>query len=84
MSDSATLGTVTPGFSVRGILQVRTLEWVAMPSSMESSQPMTEPGSPTLQVDALPSEPPEKPNSGKAHRIIMMSVPTQHSANQLL
>ena len=55
-----------------------------MPSSMESSQPMTEPGSPTLQVDALPSEPPEKPNSGKAHRIIMMSVPTQHSANQLL
>ena len=28
-----------PGFSVHGILQARTLEWVAMPSSRESSQP---------------------------------------------
>ena len=27
-----------PGSSVRGILQARTLEWVAMPSSRESSQ----------------------------------------------
>ena len=26
-----------PGSSVRGILQVRTLEWVAMPSSRGSS-----------------------------------------------
>ena len=28
-----------PGFSVHGILQARTLEWVAMPSSRGSSQP---------------------------------------------
>ena len=28
-----------PGSSVHGILQARTLEWVAMPSSRESSQP---------------------------------------------
>ena len=28
-----------PGSSVQGILQARTLEWVAMPSSRESSQP---------------------------------------------
>ena len=28
-----------PGFSVMGILQARTLEWVAMPSSRGSSQP---------------------------------------------
>ena len=27
------------GSSVRGILQARMLEWIAMPSSMESSQP---------------------------------------------
>ena len=27
-----------PGSSVHGILQARILEWVAMPSSMESSQ----------------------------------------------
>ena len=35
-----TLWTVRPpGFSVHGILQVRILEWVAMPSSRGSSQP---------------------------------------------
>ena len=28
-----------PGSSVRGILQVRILEWVAIPFSRESSQP---------------------------------------------
>ena len=28
-----------PGSSVHGILQERILEWVAMPSSRESSQP---------------------------------------------
>ena len=28
-----------PGSSVHGILQVRTLEWVAMPSSRRTSQP---------------------------------------------
>ena len=28
-----------PGFSVRGILQVRILKWVAVPSSKRSSQP---------------------------------------------
>ena len=28
-----------PGFSVRGIFQARILEWVAVPSSRESSQP---------------------------------------------
>ena len=39
------------------ILQARILEWVAMPSSEGSSEPR----SPTLQVDSLPSEPPAKP-----------------------
>ena len=28
-----------PDSSVHGVLQARTLEWVAMPSSRESSQP---------------------------------------------
>ena len=41
-----------------GILQVRILEWVAMPSSRGSSQPR----SPTLKVDSLPSELQWKPN----------------------
>ena len=42
-----------------GILQARILEWVAMPSSRGSSQPR----SPTLEADSLPSEPPEKPKN---------------------
>ena len=33
-----------PGSSVHGILQARTLEWVAMPSSRGSSQPRDHPG----------------------------------------
>ena len=47
-----------PGSSVHGIFQARPLEWVAIPFSREASQPGIEPGSPTLQVDSLPSEPP--------------------------
>ena len=50
-----------PGSSVHGILQARVLEWVAIPSSRRSSQPGTEPGSPALQADFFPSEPPGKP-----------------------
>ena len=42
-----------------GILQTRILEWVAMPSSRGSSQGI-ESRPPTLQADALPSEPPRK------------------------
>ena len=43
-----------------GILQARTLEWVAMPSSRGSFQPQIEPRSPALQADSLLSEPPGK------------------------
>ena len=32
------MGCSPPGSSVRGILQVRTLEWVAIPSSRDSSR----------------------------------------------
>ena len=46
---------------VHGILQARILEWVAFPFSRGSSNPGTEPKSPTLQADFLPSEPPGKP-----------------------
>ena len=46
-----------------GILQARILEWVAMPSSMGSSQPGMEPRSPALQADSLLSEPPGKPKN---------------------
>ena len=44
-----------PGSSVHGILPARILEWVGMPN------PGNEVGSPALQADSLPSEPPGKP-----------------------
>ena len=50
-----------PGSSVHGILQVRILEWVAMPPQGDLPNPGIEPRSPALQVDFLQSEQPEKP-----------------------
>ena len=50
-----------PGSSVHGILQVRILEWVAIPFSKVSSSPREEPGPPAFQANSLPSEPPGKP-----------------------
>ena len=51
-----------PCSSIQGILQARTLEWVAIFSSSRSAPtPGIESRSPELQVDSLPSEPPEKP-----------------------
>ena len=39
----------------------RILEWVAYPSPGDLPDPGIKPGSPALQADSLPSEPPEKP-----------------------
>jgi len=50
-----------PGSSVHGILQARTLEWVAIPFSRGTCDPGIEPRAPALQADCLPSELPEKP-----------------------
>ena len=50
-----------PSFSVRGILQARIPEWVAIPSPGDLPNPRIEPESPALQADSLPTEPPEKP-----------------------
>ena len=50
------------GSSVHGILQARIPEWVAKTSSRGSSQLGIKPGSPALQADSLPSEPPRKPS----------------------
>ena len=47
-----------PGSPVHGILPGRGQEWVSMPSSRESPDPRTEPSSPALQADSLPTEPP--------------------------
>ena len=57
-------------YTVHGILQVRTLEWVAFPFSRGSYQPRDptqvpnlglKPRSPVLQVGSLGKEPPGKP-----------------------
>ena len=51
-----------PGSSVPGILQARILEWVTpCPTLGDLPNPGIEPRSPALQVDSLPSAPPEKP-----------------------
>ena len=47
-----------PGSSIHGIFQARVLEWVVISFSKRSSQPRDQTQSPTLQADALPSEPP--------------------------
>ena len=49
-------------YRVHGILQARTLEWVAFPFSRESSQPRDwAQGSPALQADSLPVVPQGEP-----------------------
>ena len=50
-----------PGSSILGILQAGILEWVPTPFSKGLPNPEIEPGSPTLELDALPSEPLGKP-----------------------
>ena len=50
---------------VHGILQARTLEWVAFPSPGDLPNPGTEPRSPALQVNSLPAEPQGKPKHHK-------------------
>ena len=54
-----------PGSSLHGILQARILDWVAISFSRDLPDPGIEPGSPALQADSLPSEPPGKPEVAK-------------------
>ena len=60
------------GSSVHGILQARILEWVAIPFflTQDLPDPGTEPGSPMLQADSLPSE--------------LLGKPTLHAAAKSL
>ena len=50
-----------PGSSIHGIFQARVLQWVAFSSPGDLPDPGIEPRSPSLQADALQSEPPGKP-----------------------
>ena len=49
-----------PGSPVHGIFQARILDGLPFPSARDCPDPEIKPGSPTLQADALPSEPPGK------------------------
>ena len=49
------------GSSVHGISQARVQEWVAISFSGDLPNQGIEPGSPALQADSLPAEPPGKP-----------------------
>ena len=75
-----------PGSSIRGILQARILEWVAMPSSRDLPSPGIKPRSLALQVDSLPSEPPGKPKNTKVGSLSLLQgiFLTQESNEGLL
>ena len=66
------MGKVTESHSVmsdslrpHGILQARTLEWVAFSSPGDLPNPGIKPRSPALQSDSLPAEPQGKPQMGE-------------------
>ena len=63
-----------PGSSVHGILQARILDWVAISLSSDLPDPGIEPGSPALQADALPSEPPGKSHLLSSKEILYTSL----------
>ena len=70
-------------YTVHGILQGRILRWVAVPFSRGSSQPGSQPGSPALQVDSLPAEPPGKPkNTGVGSLSLLQPICSTQELNQ--
>ena len=63
------------GYTVHGILQVRTLEWADFPFSGDLPNPGIEPRSPTLQADSLPAEPQGKPkNTGMGSLSLLQQI----------
>ena len=92
LTDCDTLDCSPPGSSVHGILQARTLEWVAMPSPRGFFQPtrIPAPGSQCLPKTELELEkkkhPKPTPPSGtdnKQQRCIMGEDPEQGKRHSL-
>ena len=52
---------VTPGSSVHGIFQARTLDWVSISFSGDFPDPRIDPTSPALPDELFTTEPLEKP-----------------------
>ena len=63
-----------PGSSVHGILQARILEWVLFPSPGDLPDPGIKPRYPTLQADALTSEPPGKPRPIYLYLLLLFTL----------
>ena len=76
----------SPGPQTIGTLQARTLEWLPCPPPEDLSNPGTEPRSPTLQADSLPSEPPGKSKNTRVGSLSLLQeiFPTQGSNLDLL
>ena len=69
--------TTWPVTSIHGNLQARILEWVASPFRVFFPNPGTEPKSPALQADFLPSEVIRLENSGVQHKRLSSSKSTR-------
>ena len=61
-------------YRVHGVLQARTLEWVAFPFHKDLPNSGIEPRSPTLQVDSLPAEPQGKPKDDPASQVVGLQI----------
>ena len=59
------------------ILQARILEWLPCPPPGDLPNPGTEPRSPTLQVNSLPSEPPGSPTRETLRILLFFCTVTQ-------
>ena len=70
------------GYTVRGILQARILEWVAVPFSRGSSQPRDRTQVSHIAGGFLPAEPPGKPKNTEVGSLCLL--PTQESNQGLL
>ena len=70
-------------YTVHGILQARTLEWVPFPSPGDLPNPGIEPRSPALQADSLPAGPQEKPkNTGVGSLSLLQRIFLTQESNQ--
>ena len=77
---------VSDSLRPHGILQARTLEWVAFPFPGDLHNPGIEPRSPTMQVDTLPFEPPGKSKNTREGSLSLLEqiFPTQEPNRGLL
>ena len=70
-------------YTVHGILQARTLEWVPFPSPGDLPNPGIEPRSPALQADSLPAGPQGKPkNTGVGSLSLLQRIFLTQESNQ--